>query len=337
MEEIPVDVWDDLSAGQPFQSHRWYRFGERVMQDCEPLYLLAYQNETLVGRASLWKIRNEPLPIQPGAGRALLDMVLRRWPLLICRSPLSNTSGLILPSSPLRADVRQALSQAALSASRQMHCLLLMFDFLSEEQCRDWPPDFWPVHVSGPGMVLRNRWDSLEAYLADGDKKDRQHYKRTLREAEKRGIKVATHKTVADVDAALKLIHLVDARYGNEPNPWARGLLESMEMVDGTWLEARQEDILVGCGALFEDNGAQLTTALGLAENVPYAYLLLTYASLQDAFSKQVRLLRWGSGAYDVKQKLGFEMEDTSYIVLSSNYLSAKVVIKLILMKMSLI
>ena len=27
-------VWDQLSKLQPFQSHRWYAFGEQVMTDC---------------------------------------------------------------------------------------------------------------------------------------------------------------------------------------------------------------------------------------------------------------------------------------------------------------
>ena len=68
-------------------------------------------------------------------------------------------------------------------------------------------------------------------------------------------------------------------------------------MADGTWLEAHIGESLVGCGLIFEDNGAQMTTGLGLAENEPYVYFLLVYASLEAAFEKRVRLLRWGTGA----------------------------------------
>lgn len=288
------------------------------MNDCEPIYLLAYLDEELIGRAALWMIRNEPLPIGPGVGRAIFEWILRCLPLLICRSPLSNATGLILPPEPLRSKVLSALSQAAERASRQRRCLALVFDFLSEEESQNWPRNFSSVKVSNPGTVMQNRSNSLEEYLAEGNKKDRQHYKRTLREAEKLNITLEKLKSVPDIDGALNLINEVDRHYGNAPNPWIRGLLENIGMVDGTWLDARQNGKLVGGGALFEDNETQLTTALGLAGKVPYVYLLLTYASLEEAFNKKVRLLRWGSGAYDVKQKLGFKMESNDFVVVTS-------------------
>ena len=312
VNEIDRKAWDALSAGRPFQSHRWYQFGELVMDDCKPIYLLAYLDEDLIGRAALWTIRNEPLPIGPGIWRALFQAILRRWPLLICRSPFSNATGLILPSGTLRGKTLTALSQAALTAGRQRGCLMLVFDFLSEEESPNWPRGFSAVKVPDPGTVMQNRWNSLDEYLAHVNKKDRQHYKRTLREAEKHGIRLERSKTVPDVDAALELIHNVDRRYGNPSNPWMRGLLENIGMVGGTWLDARQDGKLVGGGALLEDNEAQMTTALGLADNVPYVYLLLTYASLEEAFKRKSRLLRWGSGAYETKQRLGFEMELTN-------------------------
>jgi hypothetical protein len=218
----------------------------------------------------------------------------------------------------LRGKTLAALSQAALAVARQKRCLMLVFDFLDRGESQDWPNGFLSLQVPDPGTVMQNRWDSIEAYLADGDKKDRQRYKRTLREAEKLNIRIERTKIVPDLNAALELIHNVDRRYNNPPNPWVRGLLENLEMVDGTWFEVRQNGILVGGGAIFEDNETQLTTALGLAEAIPYAYLLLTYASLEEAFNSKVRLLRWGSGAYEIKQQLGFELETNNFIVVSS-------------------
>ena len=164
---------------------------------------------------------------------------------------------------------------------------------------------------------MENHWQSMEQYLAHGNKKGRQHYKRSLREAEKRGIQLTQLPSVSDIGAALKLIRNVERRHASSPNPWTRELLERVEVVDGTWLEAYIGNKLVGCGLILEDQGAQMTTALGLAENEPYVYFLLIYASLENAFKKQVRLLRWGSGAYEVKQKLGFELEKDNYLILS--------------------
>ncbi|MBI5932218.1 MAG: N-acetyltransferase [Chloroflexi bacterium] len=318
INEIDREIWDRLSAGRPFQSHRWYQFGERVMSDCQPIYVLAYKDDDLIGRAALWTIRNEPLPIGPGIWRALFQAILRRWPLLICRSPLSSATGLILPSGQLHDQVLTALSQAALTESAQRRCLMLLFDFLGEKESQNWSNEFQQVKVPNPGAVMQNRWASLEEYLTNRNKKDRQHYKRTLREAEKLNISLERFRTVPDVDAALELIRNIDRRHGNPTNPWMRNLLENMEIIEGTWLDVRQEGRLVGGGAIFEDNDAQMTTALGLAENSPYVYLLLTYASLEEAFKKKVRLLRWGSGAYEVKQQLGFEMESNEYIVIAS-------------------
>ncbi len=297
------------------------------MYDCKPTYLLAHLGDELIGRAALWKISSEPLPLSPGIGRTITESTLRRRPLLICRSPLSSATGLILPRDSLHNETLDLLSETALEISRQNHCLALVFDFLGQDECESWQGEFAAVQLSDPGTILQNRWNSLEAYLADGDKKDRQHYKRTLREAEKLGIKIEKHNRVPDVHAALKLIRNVERHYHNSPNPWMQSLLENLEMVQGTWLEARQNGNLVGCGALLEDNKTQLTTALGLAEDVPYVYLLLTYASLEDAISKNVTALRWGSGAYEVKKNLGFELEDNNYIVVSS----ANVVIRTIL------
>jgi hypothetical protein len=112
------------------------------------------------------------------------------------------------------------------------------------------------------------------------------------------------------------LINELEERHGSSPSPWTQAMLENMQSVNGTWLEATMNERLVGGGLLFYDNGAQLTTSLGLAKEIPFLYFLLLYESLDAAFENNVRVLRWGSGAYEVKQKLGFEMERNNYISL---------------------
>ena len=47
-----------------------------------------------------------------------------------------------------------------------------------------------------------------------------------------------------------------------------------------------------------------------------YIFLLI-YASLDAAFTRKVELLRWGTGAYEVKQRLGFELEQNNNSVLA--------------------
>ena len=286
------------------------------MADCQPIYLLAYEQDELVGRASLWLIRNEPIPVKlPAFLMKLISAATSHWPLLICRSPMANTSGLILPEGTRREAILGALTEAAYHTSKQLGAAILVFDYLDVSSLEGWPSNFATIKVPGSGTVLENHWTTMEEYLAQGGKKDRQHYKRSLRKAAELGIRLERCRKVSDVEAALKLIRQVERRYASPPNPWMRNLLENVESVGGTWLEAHMEKKLVGCGLILEDNGAQMTTALGLAEGITYAYFLLVYASLEEAFAKQVRLLRWGSGAYEVKERLGFRLAQDNFVV----------------------
>lgn len=318
IHEIEASTWDQLSGEQPFQSHRWYAFSERVMSDCRPLYLLAYDQDILIARACLWLVRNEALPPNlPDFFKKLLSALINRWPLLICRSPLANCSGLSLPSDERRTAVLLGLTRSALTSGRQLGASILLFDFLNRAEIEGWPTGFVRTNLPSPGTVMENRWQSIEEYWAQAGKSQRQHYKRSLREAEKLRIELSCSKTVSDVDAALKLIRNVERRYNSSPNPWARNLLENIEYVNGRWLEARIDQRLVGCGLILEDNHTQMTTALGLEKDAKYAYFRLVYASLEDALNRKVRWLRWGTGAYEVKERLGFKLEQDNFVILA--------------------
>ena len=43
---------------------------------------------------------------------------------------------------------------------------------------------------------MENCWANIDEFLSSGDKKDRQHYKRVLREAQKLGIQMQRHLQV---------------------------------------------------------------------------------------------------------------------------------------------
>lgn len=318
IEKIAPEVWDQVASGRGFQSHQWYVFGERVMADCPPTYLIAWDGDTPVGGAALFKVKNEPLPL-PKVAREFMSSILKRRPLLVCRSPLADTSALLLPGEPKRDEVLTALAGAAQEEFKKQRCSFLVFDYLLTEQLKytSWPPGYESITVSEPGTYMPMAWDSFEAYLESGNKKDRQHYKRTLKETSDNGIELSRHKKVSDVETALRLIENVSIWHGSMPNPWTRGLLENFEITDGTWLELRKEGQLVGCGAVLRDNNFQLTSSLGLEDDVPGGYFLLLYAALQEAFEYKVRLLRFGSGAYDVKRRLGFHLEDTNHAMIT--------------------
>jgi len=326
IQEIDPEIWDRIVAGRGFQSHRWYTFGERAMSDCPPTYLLAWDGDTAVASAALFKINNEPLPL-PKVARRFMASVLKRRPLLVCRSPLADTSAMLLPGEPLRDEALTALTQIAQEEFKKQRCSFLVFDYLLTEQLNypSWPAGFEPVTVSEPGTYMPIEWESFDAYLDAGNKKDRQHYKKTLREAESNKIALTKHQSIPDVDAVLALIENVSIWHGSAPNPWTRGMLENFSMVDGTWFEIRKDGKLAGCGAVVRDNRFQLATALGLEDDVPGGYFLLLYAALQDAFEHKVRLVRFGSGAYDVKRRLGLHLENTNHAMITMAGFTARV------------
>ena len=325
IQEIDPAIWDRVAAGRGFQSHRWYQFGERAMADSPPTYLVAWDGDTPVASAALFRVYNEPLPL-PAVARRFMASIFKRRPLLVCRSPLADTSALLLPGEPLRDEALTALAQTAHQQFKRQRCSFLLFDYLLTEQLRypGWPPGFEPITVSEPGTYMPIEWESFEAYLKAGNKKDRQHYKRSLHEAEENGLVLTKHRTVPDVDIALKLIKNVSIWHGSAPNPWMRGLLENFSMIDGTWLEIHKDEKLVGCGAVVRDNRFQLATALGLEDDVPSGYFLLLYTALQEAFEHNVRLVRFGSGAYDVKRRMGLHLEDTNHAMVTVSGITSR-------------
>jgi predicted N-acyltransferase len=318
IHEIDAGLWDELSIDKPFQSHGWYGYGEQVMADCPPVYLLAFSNGALIARACLWLVGNEPVPKTLGPVRNIAVTMLKRWPLLICRSPLSYTTGLVFANNMSQPEVLSAFSEAALYESNVRRASFVIFDYQSKAIANEWNHYFSVISTPNPGTHMENHWGTMDEYLMSAGKKNRQHYKRVLREAERMGIKIERHLNVENPDVALQLIRNVERRHGALPNPWAGRMLENIPMVNGSFLTAKIDNQLVGCGLALEDNSAQMTSSLGLAENVPYVYFMLLYESLNMAFEHNVRLLRWGSGAYDVKLRLGFTLEDNDFLAFAA-------------------
>ena len=318
IDEIEPEVWDRVAAGRGFQSHKWYQFGERAMADSPATYLVAWDGNTPVAGAALFRVSNEPLPL-PEVARRFMESIFKHKPLLVCRSPLADTSAMLLPGEPLRDEALAVIARAAQEEFRKQKCSFLVFDYLLTEQLKypAWPKGYEPITVSEPGTYMPMEWSSFEEYLEMGNKKDRQHYKKSLREAEENGLSLTKHTAVPDVDAALELIKNVSIWHGSAPNTWMRGLLENFSMIDSTWIEINKEGKLAGCGAVVRDNQFQLATGLGLEDDVPGGYFLLLYTALQEAFEHNVRLVRFGTGAYDVKRRLGFHLEDTNHAMIT--------------------
>ncbi|MBN2388586.1 MAG: GNAT family N-acetyltransferase [Anaerolineales bacterium] len=318
MEEIGPTAWNRLSGGRPFQSYAWYVWGEKILSDCPPTYILLSRDDREIARAAFWLTRNEPLSVFPPMARALLGRLLQHRPLMICRSPLACTSGVILPESQLRRDALKTIADTALEIARNQHASLVLFDFETAQASQiEWPNGFRCISLNDPGTRLEIRWANFEEYLASLSKNQRKHYKRSVRNANDLGIRVARHSAVSDIPTALELVGKIDRRYGNSPDPWIRRVMEHLHLSGGTWLTAHLGDRLVGSELVLRDGNSHLHTGLGIQDDLPYVYFVLGYEGIRLAIEQGVQTLRWGSGAFEVKQRLGFQPETNDHFVFS--------------------
>ena len=317
VREVDQPEWDDLGQGMAFTSYRWYLYGETVMRDCIPVYILVNLHGKAIARATFWVIRNEPLPIVSTILRDTAQLIFKRWPLFVCRSPLSNTSGLILPDNSFRQPALKKLVQAAQEEAKKHKTSFLMFDYMEEEETKriEWPKGFGHMTVPDPSNKMRITWTDFDQYLASRSPKMRKHYRRYQREVEALQIKIESQKESFEIEPAMRLIRTVERRHHSTPNPWFQAMLEKSEMVNGRVLTARMEDRLIGSELVVEDNGTQMVTALGMAEEYPHVYFWLGFADIRWAIEQKKQFLAWGSGAEEVKQRLGFEPEFNNRVI----------------------
>ena len=317
VKEAGQKAWDRLGKGRPFTSYRWYRFGETVLTDSTPVYIILSQGGEAVARGTFLLKRQEPVPASSKAIRRLIKMLLRRWPLLVCRSPLASTSGLILPDPPLRDAALKIIAQIAQEEARRYQASFLVFDYLERQQTEwaGWPDVFAPATIPDPGTHLAIAWTDFESYLKHLRKSVRKDYRRHHNRAADLGIVVRRHPAVTNPNEATLLIRNVEKHHDSAPNPWVRMILENASMVDATWLTAEMANRLVGCGLLLGDGDVRFLALLGLDYSVQYAYFQLVYAAIRCAIEEGIQVLWGGSGAYKMKQRMGFQLESNDYVV----------------------
>jgi predicted N-acyltransferase len=317
VQEIGEEVWARLAPSRPFTSYGWYRFGERVLADNVPLYVLLLDGGEPLACGAFWLRSNEPLPISSPWIRKIAGAILRRWPLLICQAPLADASGLLLPEPPRRDGALAAIARAAREEAARMHASFVAHVYLGPREAHlpAWPRPFVAADVPEPGTCLEITWPDFESYVAQLSRSARKDYRRHRNRAADLGVEVTGHRSVTDVEEALALFRKVEEKHGTMPDPSARAALENAGMVDATWLAARIDGRLVASGLLLRDGDAGLLKFLGLDYEVKYAYFSLVYAALREAIESGCRTLVGGAGAYEMKQRLGFEPVDTNYIV----------------------
>lgn len=323
VEEVGQEAWDRLSGKRPFASYRWYLYGETVLANDMPIYIiLSCQNEP-VARGTFWLRRKEQLPISSSIIRRFMDQVLRRWPLLICQSPLLEASGLILPEDThLRDEAVSIIAQVAQEQARRHKGSFLICDYLEKAtvQHATWPDTFRAIEFQDPGTYLTIKWPDFESYYKHLSKSTRAQYRQNCNRAVDLGIEVSRHLMKAPpdediLDKAVEQIWCVDLRHQSAPTPWARRMLKFAYMVDATWLKTEIDGQMVGCFIVLGDGDIRKMTLMGRDYDVRYAYFQLIYEAIRCAIEEGVQVLWGGSGVYDMKQKLGFELASNNHTV----------------------
>lgn len=319
MTQVSQETWDRLALGQTFASYRWYRFGEAVLNGMTPFYIVLSQAGEPVARSAFWLSHQEPLPVPP-ANRVVLNQVLRRWPVLICRAPVVEHPGLILPDRLLQTDALALMARTALEIGREHHASFMMFDYVDpRNDALCWPPEFAVTRIADPGTCLQLEWSDFESYVGQLSKSMRKDYHRHLNRANDLGIKVQAQAEVTRVEEALPLIHNVEREHNAAPKLYTRATLEHAHQVPSIWLTATCGERLVGCGLLLGDGDSYFLALLGLDYTVRFVYFQLFYAAIRAAIEAGGRALYGGSGAYDLKQRLGFEAQQNNYVALASH------------------
>lgn len=325
VEEVGRDAWDRLAGDRPFASYRWYRFGERVLADNLPIYIILSLDHEPVARATFWLRRNEPVPMPAGVIRGLMERLLNRWPLLICQAPLADVPGLVLPDPPLRDAALALLGRHALEQAGRYGASFVVFVYLEEAETRwpGWPAAFAAVELPEPGTRLTITWPDFESYLAGLSKKSRRQYRTNCQKSLELGIEVKRHFLHAPLegevlDAALTLIRNVESHYAVPPFPWARAVHEYAYMVDAVWLTAELGGRLVGCSLMIGDRGAWRWLLLGRDYGVEYAYFQLAYETVRSVIEQGGRLLWGGTGSYETKRRLNFQVTGDNYAVFAA-------------------
>lgn len=325
VEEIGQEAWDRLAGDRPFASYRWYRFGERVLADNLPIYVILSQSGEAVARATFWLRWNEPLPISSLWLRQWLEAAFRRWPLLICQVPMADVSGLILPDPPLRDEALATIGRVALDLLKQHRASFVAFVYLEEAETRwpGWPAPFVAADLPEPGTQLSIVWRDFDSYLRDLSKKSRRQYRSNCQHAEEMGIRLRRHSFDRPLDGhtldqALVLIRSVEDFYQSPHFPWARAAHEHAGMVDAIWLSAEIEGKLVGCSLMIGDRGAWRWLLLGRDYAVEYAYFQLAYETVRCAIEQGGRVLWGGTGSYETKRRLGFRVTGDNYAVFAA-------------------
>jgi predicted N-acyltransferase len=323
IEEIGPEAWDQLSAGQPLASYRWCRFGETVLQDCPPTYIVLSRSGEPVARAAIWLKRQEWLPITSAFIRAGADQLLKHRPLFACETPFVCLPGLILPVGPERIAALETIAAHAHALAKKAKAFCALFSYVDQADAVacPWPKPYSAVSYADEETYMDVSWPDFERYRSQLAKSTRRNMRLHGNEAAQMGIAINAQPGPVSIDEAVRLIQNVEAFHKFGHRPWARAMLENAPMVDTIWISAHMGDRLVGCCSLLGDDHVLTATLLGLDYSNPkwiYIYYQLMYAVVRYSIESGCKGLYGGGGAYELKRRLGFRKLPDDYLTIAA-------------------
>jgi predicted N-acyltransferase len=322
--EVGEEAWNHLSGGRALSSFRWYRFGEAVLEECPPTYIILSHGSEPVARATFWLKRREWLPITSRFVRSGAEKMLYHWPLFSCETPLVSLSGLILPGDPTSTAALQTIAHTAQTLGKGHHASFTLIGYINHQEALQagWPKAFSPIFYPDEETSLEITWLDFESYIKHLAKSTRRNYRLHCKKADELGIVVTSHSGVSEVDQVLTLIYSVDTYHNVGHRPWTRGILDNTGLVDSTWIAAHVGNRLVGCCSVIGDSGIEIATLLGLDYSFPefiFVYYQIIYAAVHLAIENGAKLLIGGGGAYELKRRLGFSKLPDDYMMVAAN------------------
>ena len=319
ISDIDEMVWNSIGEDYPFSSYEWYGFGEAVLNYDSPIYILLFMNGVLVAKSTFWVRRNESLPISSRILRDLVKKVIAHRPLIPCQIPLGNDSGLIIPDQNIFSDALKLIVETAEQIADKNRASFIYFPYLEPWEARDtgWPRHFGTVNLE-PGSYLAIQWETFDQFLGQLGKSVRKDYRRHRNRANDAGIQVSFSGKLQDSHTAYKLIDNVNKKHNTEQPYWVNRLVTDAEMAGGKWINAKIGNRLVGCGLILGDRKDKVLTLLGLDYSVQYIYFQLIYGAIRYSIETGTRRLYGGGGAYQLKERLGFQIVSNSNVVFSA-------------------
>jgi len=324
IDDINEVEWNQLSAGEPFGDLRWTRFAIHANPAFQPYFVLLYEGDKLVGRATAAFNKQHGMSIPSPIKRAVVDGLLTRFPLLQCQAApvnLTSMSGLILPRGDA-VEAMRCITSGLYELAKTRATSFVAIGWLTEAE-------YHAIHQTGlyhtqahNSTALMNRWTNFDEYIQTLGKTARKDYRQHTNHAQKMNIRIEETRRFAQyADQLQKLTANVDNHYYNTGSITDARFFELAECEltdDGMMLLAWVGDTLAGFGYLLCDQGILRPSLLGKDYRFKYVYFEIFYAMLRYGINNGFRQIRGGvGGAYQFKRSLGFENQ-TTYVAYTS-------------------